>query len=105
MPLKESGGRRQHGADHECHYDREKERLGGIENGDHADSQERHQRERDYLCASDDRGQFALAVRHRRANAFFGGRTVIGKDTQLALPGAEANATKAAQPSLANRPL
>ena len=86
MPLEKSGGRRQHGADHECRHDRQKERLRGVENGDDADDQECDQRKGDHLCAANDRRELAFAVRQRRTHRFTGKATFIGKDTQLALP-------------------
>src|SRR5439155_1300530 len=39
MPLKKIGGRRQHGADYERRHDREKKRLGDVENGEDAEQQ------------------------------------------------------------------
>ena len=93
VPLEKAGRRRQHGADHECRYDREEERLGGVENGDHANDQESDQGEGNDLRAADHRRQFGSAVRQRRADGFMRRRTLIGKDTQLALPRAAANLT------------
>ena len=84
-PLEKSGGRRQHGADHECRHDREKERFRGVENGDDADDQKRDQRKGDDLRAANNRRQFALAVGQRRTCRFFWKRTLFGEDTQLAL--------------------
>ena len=85
MPLKKVGGRRQHGADHERRHDREKKRLGDVENGEDADQQERDQRKGDQLCAANDRRQLALAVRQRWPRRFTGKAAFIGKDTQIAL--------------------
>jgi hypothetical protein len=80
MPLKESGGWRQHCADHECCHDREKECFRDIKNGNNADNQERHESKGTNLGTADNRRQLVLAVRRRGTNG------PIGKDTQLALP-------------------
>ena len=60
VPLEKTGGRRQHGADHECRYHRKEERLGGVENGDHANNQQRDQGKGDDLGAANDRRLFGL---------------------------------------------
>ena len=86
MALKISRGRRQHGADHERRHDRQKERLRHIENGDDADNQQRDQRKGNNFRAPDNGRQLAFALRQRRTGRFFGKRTFVGKDTQLALP-------------------
>ena len=65
--------RRQHGADHERHHDRQEERLGGIEHGDDADDEKGDQRERHHLGAADHRRLFVLAVGQRLACTWFGG--------------------------------
>ncbi len=89
MPLEKSGSRRQHGADHECHHDRQKERLRGVENGDDTDDQEGDQREGNDLGTANDRRLLALAVGQWRPACLVGPTfirpTFIGKDTQLAL--------------------
>ena len=90
-PLQKAGGRRQHGADHEGRHDRKEEGLGDIENGDDADHQQRDQREGHHLGAADHRRLFGFAVRQRRADRALWRRTLVGKDTQLALPRATVN--------------
>ena len=91
VSLEKAGSRRQHGTDHECRYHREKEPLGGVEDGNHANDQESDQGKGNDLRAADHRRQFGSAVRQRRAGGFMRRRTLIGKDTQLALPRAAAN--------------
>jgi len=89
MPLEKSGGRRQHGADHECHHDRQKECLRGVEHGDDTDDEECDQREGNDLGTANDRRLLALAVGQWRTARLIGPTftrpTFIGKDTQLAL--------------------
>ncbi len=87
-PLEIAGGRRQHGADHEGGHNREEERLGDIEDGDDADDQQRDQCEGHQLGAPDHRRQFASALSQWRAGRLLRKRTLVGKDTQLALPAA-----------------
>ena len=65
-----------------------KKALATIENGDDADDEQRDQREGDHLGAPDHRRQFVSAVGQRRTGRFAGRRTLVGKDTQLALPAA-----------------
>ena len=78
VPLQKAGGRRQHGADHERRHDGQEESLGGIEHGDNADDQQRHQRKSHDFGAADDRRQFGFAVGQRRTAGRLGqGRTRI----------------------------
>src|SRR6266446_4619821 len=89
MTTEKSGSRRQKGADHESHHDRQKERLRGVENGDDTDDQEGDQREGNDLGTANDRRLVALAVGQWRPSCLVGPTfirpTFIGKDTQLAL--------------------
>lgn len=92
MPLKETGGRRQHGSDHECHHNRKKKRFRDVKNRDNTDDQQRDQRERNHLCATSDRRSLAIAVRQRRTYRFIGMNT-----HNLALPAPRANTAAVAQ--------
>ena len=86
MPLQETGGWRQHGANHECRHHWKKERLRNIENGDHANNQEGDQGEGHNLCTANDRRKFGLAIGKRCTSRGPAGGAFVGKGTQLILP-------------------
>ncbi len=65
--LKPACRRRQHGADHERHHDRQEECLGGVEHSDDADDEKPDQCDRYDLGPPDHRRLFVLAVGQRLA--------------------------------------